>query len=67
MLPFKPYAIAVAYHIDTVLPNHLVRTLYWSNYAYGAYNIQRCLIDGTRIETILYNVSSNNMYDHYVN
>jgi len=56
-MPFKPVAIAIAVHGGDSSGGGVVRTMYWSNYAYGAFNIQRCHLDGSRVETILFNVN----------
>jgi hypothetical protein len=61
-MPFKPVAIAIAVHRGDSNGEGVVRTMYWSNYAYGAFNIQRCHLDGSRVETILFNVNDDSYH-----
>jgi hypothetical protein len=50
--PFLPYALSIRLpETDNDIP-----TLYWSNIAIGGYSIQRCRLDGSQIETVLYDV-----------
>ena len=51
--PFAPYDVTVVRH-----PVSQEQTLYWSNIAYEAHNIQRSRIDGTQVETVVSNVST---------
>ena len=68
---FIPYAlrlvstvVAVVKQNDNTLQETKQKTLYWTNIAPNAFNIQRSNIDGSQIETVLNNVS--NLYYEYV-
>lgn len=59
--PFRPYALRVlvepvASTEDAGGEEETRRTVYWTNLAPGAHSVQRCRLDGTQVETVVYNV-----------
>lgn len=61
--PFSPHSIALVAHRPSAeyaarAPgDKYEQTIYWSNWAYGAFSIQRCRLDRSHVETVVNNVS----------